>query len=150
MAFRTTGSSASFLSVPVPPMRTLLLASLLCLTACDSGGLADRTYPGPGAYAEIEFGGLFDAEPNRYNLRAAVVEVVRCPEEELILCASEASLLLAADFPVPEDPAYLGAVVAIDGPDQFRPGQRGTFSLELQRSPTGTEPTFTLLGYALD
>ena len=130
-------------------MRALALALLLALAACDT---ADVTYPAPGDYAEVELDALLDADPGRYNLRAAIADVEPCPEnpDRLILCAAEATLVLAPSYPVPEDPALLGAFVPVDAPDQFRVGRRGTFSLELYRSPTGAAPTFTLLGYALD
>lgn len=128
-------------------MRPLALALLLPFAACDS---VEATYPGPGAYGEIALDRLRTAEPGRYNLRAWVAEVQPCPQDQLILCAAEATLVLAAEYPVPTDPASFGVHVPVDAPDQFGAGRRGTFSLELQRSPTGTEPTFTLLGYALD
>ncbi len=128
-------------------MRTLALALLLPLAACDS---VEATYPGPGEYAEVALDQLLAADPGRYNLHASVAEVRPCPRDQLILCAAEATLVLAAEYPVPPDPVSLGVHVPVDAPDQFRVGRRGTFSLELQRSPSGTEPTFTLLGYALD
>lgn len=128
-------------------MRALLLAALLPLAACDT---SESLYPGPGDYPEVELGHLLAADPGRYNLLAAIADVQPCPEDQLILCAAEATLVLVAPTPVPSDPAQLAAVVPVDAPDQFRRGRRGTFSLELQRSASGTEPTFTLLGYALD
>ena len=128
-------------------MRALALALLLPLAACDT---ADGTYPGPGDYAEAELGALLSADPGRYNLHAAVADVEPCPTDQLVLCAAEATLVLARTYPVPTDPAQLAVVVPVDAPEQFRVGRRGTFSLELRRSSPDEAPAFTLLGYALD
>ncbi|PAP77626.1 hypothetical protein [Rubrivirga marina] len=128
-------------------MRTLLLAALVSLAACDT---SESLYPGPGDHPEVDLVQLLAADPGRYNLRAAIADVQPCPEDQLILCAAEATLVLVDPTPAPSDPAQRAALVPVDAPDQFRLGRRGTFSLELQRSPSGTEPTFTLLGYALD
>ncbi|MDX1419840.1 MAG: hypothetical protein R3181_07735 [Rubricoccaceae bacterium] len=122
-------------------MRTLLLLPLLVLLGCDSGDLAERTYPFPGAHAAVPIEAMIAVDEGVYNTEGIVASVSECPPD--------ADCLLPDSFMLGQhafdDPPQIGIRVFANRPTQLQAGARYRMSIEATGSVEAR--TYELRGY---
>ena len=123
--------------------RTLLLALLFLLAACDGLSVEDA-YPPPGDYPLLTVAEAFESGPGRYNVDG-YVERIDCGDDPTVDCLPGTNLLFEH---LGDDPPQVALLLVADEPEVFREEVRYRLSVETDSDVLMSLRPFRVIGAA--